>query len=260
MKILSKRALAKLSFDPNARTPQQLHELAACTADPVHFINAHVKIKHLVRGHVDLVLHPYQVEYVRTLNSGGSVVAVLPRGAGTTTASVAFYLWAALFGNHQAIVLLGVNPRLLMDLLHTMATHLPTFMVPGARFARDSVSFGNGSSILVQPLTTPPLGRKVHRAYADGFASASPGLQSTSWSALMFPSPISPSIVIASTPNGRGNIFERLWIEAGAGRTLFIPFKRTIEDLPQFDATWRMMMRKAIGESAWQRDFMCEFV
>lgn len=260
MKIISRRGRAPNTND----TAEHLAVLQSCI-DPIYYLNNYYQIEHPVQGTTNITLHSYQEEYVRTLYFNPNVIAVMPRQAGTTTITLGYLLWEAMFRVNQRIVISAVNVAQAAQLCRIMNTGVqltPAFIRPIVkRLTRTTVEFDNGSRLIIG-VNTPNFlqGTTPTRVYLDNFAHASPKLQHDTWQGLVPSLTLGCGCIIASAPNGVSDTFAQFWHGANTSNTLFTPFKKTVNDMTQFDQHWRAMMRKALGESAWRRDFECEFV
>lgn len=259
MKIHSRRARAQL---PNT-TSDQVAILQSCM-DPVYYLNNYYQVQHLVQGTTTITLFPYQEEYVRALYFNQSVIAVMPRQAGTTAVTIGYLLWEAMFRSNQRIVISAPNVAQAAFLCQVMSTGVqltPAFIRPIVkRLTRSAVEFDNGSRLFIG-VNSPNLvqGMTPTRVYLDNFANASPKLQHDTWQGLIPAVSIGCGCIMASTPNTANDTFATMWHNANTQRTFLMPFKKTVNDMAQHDPQWRLMMRKAVGESAWRRDFECEF-
>lgn len=63
-------------------TPEQIQEYAKCVNDPIYFIENYVKVVTLDYGLQQMMLYPYQKEYIKALHTENRIVAMWFRQSG----------------------------------------------------------------------------------------------------------------------------------------------------------------------------------
>jgi hypothetical protein len=272
MKIISKRGrqFTKRSLFDQATIIQ------SCTDDPVYFLNNYYYVPHPVKIQTRLTLHPYQEDYIKTVLRNKYVIAVMPRNAGTTCVSLGYLVWNALFHANQNIIIGAIDVTSAAILWHQVqhaVTATPPFLRPVIdKMNVNSIELKNGSCISIRVCSGVfALGMNPTLVYLDNFAYALPKIQHDTFFSLQTAlAARKGSCIIASTPNGLSNTFANVWSNANTipwgypGGPVnpglrFTPFKKTAVDMPQYNVHWENMMKKALGESAYRRDYGCEF-
>lgn len=263
MKIVSKRGRERGGQE--ASDEFKKHEVEACAASPVYFINNYIYTQIPLRGPALLTLRDYQEQFVDTIFQHQNVVAVISRMAGTSTVSLACALWEALFTPDTTIVVSANSASQaiqLADILRLQISHVPAWLRPRTtRWSRSTVQLENGSKVIVT-VTSPNAisGSKVSRLYFDSFAHCTDRMQFDTWLSISALIAKGTKCVIASSPNGKLNTFAQLWHNSTLYKpSLFFPFKKTVNDMKHLDPQWKAMMKVAVGESTWKREFECEF-
>ena len=265
-KIISKRGREKL-FPVHEEKPYTLHQLEEfrkCYADPVYFINTYFKILHPVRGASDVTLKQHQEEYVNAAHRAKNILAMMPRQQGSTMTSVAYILWEALFTPHQKIFAHGFNRGLadhILEVLRFAITNLPPFMRGKLiRFNHGLIEFDNNSKIFVGIASAYAYrGHSFTRVFIDGFANMQAQLQKDIWMNIMPVTGHGAKVMFVSTPNGKGNTFYGLWVDALKPNSTFTPFKRTADDC-NVPLQHQQMIQSQVGMWSWRQEYMCEFL
>lgn len=261
-KIISIRGRAKATV-PVKLTRNEIAEIMKCQSDPIHFINNYVAMSHPIFGVKPMPLEQHHADYIETLNKSKNVIAMMPRQSGTTSRTLGFLLWEALFNINQTIVIQGLsvsNTKYMCDTFQQMIQGLPAFLAPAVKLSRrTAIEFENGSRIFINVASATALkGVTFTRLFVDTFAMVPPMIQKDLWLSAAALVPHGGRIILASTPNGKNNMFYNIWCDSQRPQSTFVPFKRTADDLPYTDA-WKQMVRQQVGDQVWRREFMCEF-
>lgn len=267
-KLISARGRAKASIGIPAQqrlTQAEINELTKCAADPIYFLSTHVTMQHPVFGRCVAPLDPHHVDYINTLKSSHSVISMMPRQSGSTTRTLAFLLWEALFTPKQRIVIQGVNvsmTKYMCDTISFMIAGLPSYMLATVKTnQRTRVEFENGSTLIIGVASGTALrGLSFTRLYLDNFALIPPMVQKDIWlSAVPVLANNGGKAILTSSPRGKNNMFYNIWMDSQRPSSVFTQFKRTVDDLP-YATTWKQMIKQQVGEQTWQTDYMCEFL
>jgi len=215
-------------------------------------------------GARQLRLDTYHCEFITTVKRSQNMVAMMPRGTGMTTMSLAFILWEVIFKPRHKAIAFGISATFakeMYDILTHMITHVPTYLRPSIRSNRKSyMEFDNGSAIMVETLNVNSMrGRTVDRVYLDSFAFAPDAIQRAIYNDICPTIVQGGKVLIASTPNGRNNSFAAAWTDSFKPFSTFTSFKRTIDDL-SFTDMWKQRTMTMIGMQAWRQNYMCEFI
>jgi hypothetical protein len=263
LKIISKRGR---EGKRTTLSPDQLQEMLKCSSDPLYFIRKYIQLPSAANaGTHRVMLQTHHCDYVTTAKAAKSMIAMMPRGSGMTTMSLAFILWEVLFRlNHKALIF-GISNEITRDMYNIvthMLFHIPAFLRPQIKGNRKSyIEFSTGSSLLFESMTSLNVmrGRTLSRIYLDSFAYAPDGIQRAIYNDICPTLIIGGSVLIASTPNGKHNTFADAWIDSFKPTTSFVPFKRTIDDMT-FSPTWKQRTKAQVGNDLWLQNYMCEFI
>lgn len=261
--LISKRGLAKRAATYVQQTPAEILYLA-CRDDPAVFISSFIKIHHPIRGAVQLALHNKQIEYIDCLRDNASTMSLFARQAGSTTTTLAFILWEALEKCGHCTAVLSENHAMSThssQLVQYMIRELPEFLrTMVVCMNRNYIEFVNGSKILFDRASANALrGRTINRVFVDQVAHIQETEQHYLWAELLRLAFSGRSVNTVTTPRKKDDLFHLQWEVATTTPSAFKLFVCTLDDM-----TWsnidKDQMRQQIGDEAFRREYMCEFV
>lgn len=172
-------------------------------------------------------------------------------------------LHEACFFDHKSIVIAANKESTAAEIFKRVRLayeELPNWLKPATvEYAKTSATFGNGSSIGITATTTNAIrGRTLNMLIMDELAFIEKHIVDEFWKAV-FPT-ISRSqtskVLIASTPNGKGNLFHKLYTGAEREENGFHAQKINWDEIPNRDEEWRKQQIAALGSV---RAFLQEF-
>lgn len=211
----------------------------AYASDPAKFfadcvwVPSSGKLDHDNQGKVLFDLFPYQVNTLKTFLNSRYVIVLKARQLGLTTLADAFALWELMFRPGSNILLVSKDQPTAdkaLDLLGFMWRFLPGWMQPRlpsleVDSAREMVwRHPNGltSRIVSRPATkTVGAGETATRVLWDEAALAV--AQDESLRSLMPTTDAGGSMIVFSTARGGHNTFARIYRDAEAGKSEFVP-------------------------------------
>ena len=132
-------------------TREEIEEYRRCMADPIHFIENHVKVIHPDKGLTPMKLYPYQKKLIKVFHENRFVVTLASRQAGKSLTVIAFILWYVIFNPEQNVAMLankGFIARELLSRFKLALEELPFFLQPGVNVLnKGSIEFANNSKI-----------------------------------------------------------------------------------------------------------------
>jgi hypothetical protein len=236
--------------------------------DPLFFIKKYCKVSHPTKGLIAFETFPYQDDCVRAFEDHRFNIINKSRQLGLSTVSAAYSLWLALFHKEKNVLCiatdLGVASNF-MKKVFTCLDNLPSWIVLPKVTKRTvkELRFSNGSQVKAIA-TTKSAGRSEavsllildETAHIDDVEDIWLGLSptlSTGGSAIMI-----------STPNGVGNLFHKIWVEAHEKRNEFYAVELPWQVHPEHDEVWfekeSMAVRAAKGERGIAQEFLCSFL
>lgn len=241
----------------------QLREIIRCGKDPVHFINTYLKIAHPERGLVPFKTYPFQDGCVNDFVQHRFNIVLKSRQLGLSTITAAFAVWRAIFYKEKNILIIATKMAVAQNFVRkvrTMIENLPDWLIIPkiTNSSKQAIEFSNGSIIKAVP-TSEDAGRSEalslliidEAAFIRNFEQLWKGLYPTLSTG--------GSAIVLSTPNGVGNQYHKLWVDAETKQSDFNPIKLMWDVHPERDQKWfdaesRQMTRKQIAQ-----ELLCDF-
>lgn len=196
-----------------AWTQEQVQEWMKCAQDPVYFAEKYIKIVHVDRGFIPIVLYDYQKEIIEKLQNNRRVTVVTSRQAGKTTTAAAIILHYILFNDHKTVALLankGDAAREILERIKNAYEALPDWLQQGVEeWNKGSITLENGCKVLAAATSSSAIrGKSISLLYIDEaafvegwdefFASVFPTISSGETTKILF----------TSTPNGLNHFYK----------------------------------------------------
>lgn len=233
----------KKSDQPMEWSPDRVQEYLKCSQDPTYFIETYVKVIHVDRGLVPLILYPYQREMIKSMHENRNSIFATARQAGKSTVVCGYMLWYILFNRDKTVALLankGDTAREILGKIQTAYQHLPKWIQHGVKeWNKGSFVLENGSRILAGNTSADAI-----RGYSINFLFIDEAAHIDNWDVFftsVYPtisSGKSTKIVLVSTPLGL-NHFWKTWSLAQQGLNDFNPILVTWDKVPGRDEEWR---------------------
>lgn len=247
---------------PQARNAQ-VEEIIRCGKDPVHFTNKWLKITHPEKGLIGFKTFPFQDDCLRDFKDNRFNIVLKSRQLGLSTITAAYALWLAIFHKEKNILVIATKMAVAQNFVRKVKTMLenlpPWLLIPKvSASSKQAIEFSNGSVVKAIP-TSEDAGRSEalslliidEAAFIRNFEELWKGLYPTLSTG--------GSAVILSTPNGVGNQYHKLWVDAETGTSNFHAIKLPWDVHPERDQSWfdtesRQMSRKQIAQ-----ELLCDF-
>jgi len=242
-------------------TKEMLEEMDLCKKNLLHFAENHFFIINIDEGRQKIKLHKFQKRLLRAMRDNRFVVCTASRQIGKTTVLTIFALWLTCFSDDQSILILANKEDTAIEILSRIRFAyelLPNFLKPGVKaWGKTAVEFENGSKIEASTTSTDSgRGKSIsclivdEMAFVDDldqfFQSVYPTI-SSSKKAKMF---------AISTPNGKDNLFFRLYDGATKNENGWYPEKINWDEVPGRDEKWKETTMKTLGSlRAFQQEF-----
>jgi hypothetical protein len=241
----------------------QVDEIIKCGKDPVHFINKWTKITHPEKGLIKFNTYPFQDQCVKHFVKNRFNIVLKSRQLGLSTVTAAFSLWRAIFYKEKNVLVIATKMATAANFVRkvkTMLASLPKWLVIPeiTSETKTSVEFSNGSIIKAVP-TSEDAGRSEalslliidEAAFIRNFEELWKGLYPTLSTG--------GSAIILSTPNGVGNQYHKLWVDAETGISDFNPIKLTWDVHPDRDQEWYEKEARQMSKKQISQELLCDF-
>lgn len=257
-----KAANVKIDF-----TQDQVIEYARCASDPIYFIKNYVKIVNVDKGLIPFEMWPFQEKMVETFNNNRFSICKLPRQVGKSTTVCAYFMWCILFIPSQNFAILANKGSLARDLLEKIRMayeYLPLWLQQGVLvWNKGNIELENGSKIMAAATSSSAIrGGSFNAILLDEFAFVQRNMQESFFSSVYptISSGKTTKVIIVSTPNGLGNMFYKLWMDAVDGRNGYQSISVHWSDIPGRDEAWRQQTIDNTSLRQFQQEFECSFL
>ena len=248
---------------PPTSKQRQIKEIVKCGKDPVHFFNKYVKIQHPTRGLIPFKTYDFQNDCANAFNEHRFNIILKSRQLGLSTLSAAYAVWLAVFYKDKSILVIATKLAVAMNFIRKVKIvlrNMPKWLLlPDlVENNKQSVLFSNGSQIKAIP-TSEDAGRSEaltllivdEAAFVRNFDEVYTGLYSTLQTG--------GRAIILSTPNGVGNMYHKLYVDAEAGLNQFNAIKLLWDVHPDHDDEWFKAEAKNMTKVQVAQELMCDF-
>lgn len=261
--MASRSKKAQIAESKRLDKKQVLKELYRCKKDPLYFINNYVRIPHRERGVVPFDTYEYQDDALQEFEQNRFNIVLKARQMGMSTLVSAYSLWLIMFNKNKRILTVATKRATAEELVKKVKRQyqkLPDFLKISEVITNNNheFEFANESSIKADS-TSEKAGRSEavsllivdEAAHVDGIRDF--------WSGVYPTLSTGGSCIILSTPNGVGNFYHEMWVDARAGNNDFNPIKINWDEHPERDQEWfdketRNMSRREVAQ-----ELQCNF-
>lgn len=182
----------------------------------------------------------------------------------STTIAAGFMLHQVVFGDFEQWGILankGSTSREILSRLKMAFEYLPLWIKPGVEeWNKGKISLDNGCSVLAESTSSDSIrGRSLTGLLLDEFAHVDNANDFFTSVMPVISSGLNTKIVIVSTPNGKGNLYHKLWEDAVSGKNGFVPYTADWKVVPERDEHWKKTEIKSIGEARFRQEYECSF-
>lgn len=237
-------------------------EYKKCAADPVHFMRKYCIIQHPTKGKMYFNLYPFQEDTLHDLRDNRYNIILKSRQLGISTLTAGYALWAMLFKNDYNVLVIATTQDVAKNLVtkvRVMHDNLPAWL-KGKSMEDNKLSlrFKNGSQIKAVSSTGTSGRSEALSLLVIDEAAFIKGIDEI-WTSAQQTLATGGGAIILSTPNGTGNLFHKLWVDAEAGGQ-FNPIKLHWSRHPDRDETWREEQTRLLGDKEAAQECDCDFI
>jgi len=238
-------------------------ELIKCGKDPVYFINNYVRISHPMKGLVTFNLYSFQEDAVRDFQDHRYNVVLKARQLGISTTISAYITWLMLFHRSKNVVVMATKLQTAAHLVKKVKLamkSLPEWMMISRIVIDNRNSFKLDNESEVKAISTSgDAGRSEALSLLVVDEAAFVENMDVLWSGLLPTLSTGGDCIVASTPNGVGNLFHKIYSEAEQELNDFNCLKLPWDLHPERDQEWfekesRNMSRREIAQ-----ELQCSF-
>ena len=192
-------------------------EYLKCVSEPAHFMKKYCTIQHPQRGKIKFDLYEFQEKTLEAVQKHRYNILLKSRQLGISTLTAAYSLWTMLFNNDKNILVIAKDKdtaKNLVTKVRVMYANLPSWLK--TKVDEDnklSLRFVNGSQIKALAATSEA-GRSEALSLLILDEAAFIDNIDTIWTASQQTLATGGNCIVLSTPNGVGNWFHRMWVDA----------------------------------------------
>lgn len=244
----------------------QIEELIKCKDDPIYFIEKYVKVVHVDRGLVPMMLYPFQKRMVETIVKNRFSIGLVGRQMGKSTGMCSAVLHYIIFNERKTVAILANKASTAGEIfsrVKEMYINLPMWMQVGVvKWNERSCVFGNGTKVITGATSPSAIrGNSISMLVLDEYAFI-PTQQADEFYKSVYPTISSgkeSKLVIFSTPNGM-NHYYKMWMDAKEGRSKFVTFDAKWNEVPGRDEEFRQTTIDNTSIETWLQEYECEFM
>jgi hypothetical protein len=185
-----------------------------------------------------------------------------------TTMMTIYALWIACFNDDQRVLIVANKEETAIEIISRIRLAyecLPNWLKPGVKeYGKTSIILANGTRIGISTTTgTAARGQSVNCLILDELAFIETHLIEEFWKSVypIISASKKSKIFIASTANGVGNLFHKLYTGAENNETNWSCDKILWNEIPGRDEKWKADTIASLGSlEAWQQEFECLFL
>lgn len=239
-------------------------EYKRCASDPIYFINKYVKIQHPEEGTILFETYEFQNECIVDFQRFPKNIILKCRQMGITTIVSAYCTWLMCFHDDKNIVCLATKQDTAKEVVTKVKfayDNLPSWLKPVALANNKlSLELKNGSKILAETAAIDSgRGKAVSLAILDEFAHLRDSEEV--WTSIQSSTMHGGgNVIVLSTPNGIGNTFHKMWVDAETKQNEFNPISLHWTRHPKYNQAWRDNQTKLLGERKARQECDCAYL
>jgi len=242
---------------------EMVKEIVKCGKTPTYFINNYAKIPHPIKGLIPFKTYDYQADLLETFNDYRFTVILKARQLGISTITAAYICWLMIFHRDKNVLVMATKFQTAANLVKKVKSiikYLPEFV----RIAqvtvdnRTSFELSNGSQIKASS-TSADAGRSEALSLLVIDEAAHVDNLEELWTGLYPTLSTGGRCIALSTPNGVGNWFHKIYINADQRKNDFFPIKLPWDAHPDRDLAWFENETKNMSRREIAQELECNF-
>tara|TARA_B100001063_G_scaffold25272_2_gene19275 strand:+ start:37087 stop:38664 length:1578 start_codon:yes stop_codon:yes gene_type:complete len=237
-------------------------EYKRCSQDPIHFMRKYCIIQHPTKGKMLFNLYPFQEDSLTQLKENRYNIILKSRQLGISTLTAGYALWRMIFRSDFNVLVIATKQDVAKNLVtkvRVMNENLPNWL-KGKTLEDNKLSlrYANGSQIKAIS-SKGDAGRSEALSLLIFDEAAFIDRIDEIWTAAQQTLATGGDCIALSTPNGVGNWFHRMWVDAEAGGE-FNTIKLHWTVHPDRDEAWREKQTLLLGEKGAAQECDCDFI
>jgi len=234
-----------------------------CAEDPVYFMRHYVKIQHPHRGTILFDLYPFQENTLKSFHDYRYLMILKSRQLGITTLVAAYALWMMIFNEDKNILVISIKQEISKEIITKVRfanEHLPSWLkVKETTNNFLSLRLANGSMIAATS-SAKDAGRSKALSLLILDEAAFIDDAESIWTSAYNTLSTGGRAIVLSTPNGVGNWFHRMWVDAERKKNDFHTLSLKWNLHPERDQAWREEQTKQLGVKGASQECDCDFL
>lgn len=259
-------------------TEEEYNNWLKYSTDIVDFVKSEVVFLN-DKGRTLVKLRDYQEEYLHLVGdevydieidevtpAHPRVVGLQSRQSGKSTTTISYLLWYLCFHTDRNILIVankGETSAEITKKLKDSYKELPFYLKPGiVVWNQKKITLDNGCTLTCKTTNkTSATGDTIHVLYFDEVAKLPANISDEFWMSIyptMSSSKVS-QIILTSTPDGKENLFYRIWDGSQKGTNDFVGFRVDWWQVPGHDEEWAAEQRRNFGDVEFEQEFGLSF-
>tara|TARA_R110002074_G_scaffold246316_2_gene418304 strand:+ start:5563 stop:7134 length:1572 start_codon:yes stop_codon:yes gene_type:complete len=242
---------------------QILKEVVKSGKDPVYFINNYAKISHPMRGLIPFKTYDFQGDLIKDFNDHRFTVILKARQLGISTITAAYVAWMMMFHRDKNVLVIATKFGTAANLVKKVKSihrHLPEWMKIASISIDNRTSFelSNGSQIKASSTSSDAGRSEALSLLVIDEAAHVEGLDGL-WTGLYPTLSTGGRCIALSTPNGVGNWFHQICIDAEMEKNDFHLVTLPWQMHPDRDQQWFKKETKNMSRRQIAQELECNF-
>jgi len=238
-------------------------ETRKCMEDPIYFMRKYVKIQHPNKGTIPFNLFPFQEDALQHFHDDRFLLILKSRQLGITTLVAAYSLWLSIFNSDKSILIISIKQEVSKEIVTKVRfanEHLPSWLkVKETTNNHMSLRFENGSQVAATS-SSRDAGRSKALSLLIIDEAAFIDEAEDIWTSCYNTLSTGGRAIVLSTPNGVGNWFHKMWVNADKKKNDFKTLKLPWQLHPERDQNWRDEQTKQLGIKGANQECDCDFL
>lgn len=248
-------------------TPEQIKHVRRSKKNLLYFAEHFFFIIDPDTGRQKIKLFNFQKRCLRTMRDFRKVILLASRQIGKTTMMTIYALWEACFNDDKNIVIVANKESTAKEIFRRVKLayeELPAWLKPGVEeYGQTSAKFTNGSRIWISTTTgSSARGTTINVLILDELAFIEPASMLQEFWRSVYPTisrAKTSKVLIASTPNGVGNLFHSLVEKVEKGEDEFKLEKIMWDEMPREEGFKEKEM-SILGHDGFLQEYCCVFL
>jgi len=241
-------------------------EYRKCALDPIYFMKKYCVIQHPQRGKIPFHLYNFQEDCLQDFKDNRFNIILKSRQLGLSTLSAGFILWKMIFNTDFNALVIATKVTVaknLVEKVRVMHDLLPIWLRDGGNSSVEdnklSLKLKNGSQVKAIA-SSPDAGRSEALSLLVVDEAAFIRDIDEIWLSAQSTLSTGGSAIVLSTPNGVGNWFHQMWVEAENGTNGFHTNRLHWTVHPERNQDWRDEQTRILGIKGAAQECDCDFV